>query len=210
MCASRQQIPRRVICARALHGFAVFILYRNPGSHMSRIVYDDLMRETGGFVDLFLKGHAFNEVAERYPASDFSQDRSRVRVPLDQTLGGIHLLPVFHKYPGPIDKTVFFLFAACLIDNGEHGVPVEHYQNVFFVFDRAYVNELYKPGVLRSQRCLFNDLCSSSSDMEGPHGELCAGLSDRLGRDNAYRLTDLNLAAPRKVSSVAFAAYADL
>src|SRR5205823_5803154 len=45
-----------------------------------------------------------------------------------------------------------------------------------------------------------------AAGVEGPHGQLGAGLADRLGRDHADRLPDLDQLAGGEVSAVALAA----
>src|SRR5207237_844373 len=42
-----------------------------------------------------------------------------------------------------------------------------------------------------------------AADVEGPHGQLRAGLADRLGGDDAYRLPELGQAPRAQVASVA-------
>src|SRR3546814_9356493 len=55
-----------------------------------------------------------------------------------------------------------------------------------------------------------SDVCSSdlTADVEGAHGELGAGLADRLRGDHADRLADVHLGAAGEIAPVAGAAHA--
>ena len=57
---------------------------------------------------------------------------------------------------------------------------------------------------------LLRTTLGRTADVEGPHRELGARLTDRLGRDNADRLTDVHRRAAREVAAVAVAADTDL
>jgi hypothetical protein len=48
-----------------------------------------------------------------------------------------------------------------------------------------------------------------AADMEGAHGQLRAGLADRLRRDDAHRLADIDHGAARQIAAIAFAADPD-
>src|SRR2546427_6831947 len=58
------------------------------------MVDDDLARQAGHLIELFLHGDAFHDVAERHPPADFGEDREGVRVPLDESLTHGDLAPV--------------------------------------------------------------------------------------------------------------------
>src|SRR5207253_2947792 len=48
-----------------------------------------------------------------------------------------------------------------------------------------------------------------TADMEGAHGELGAGLADRLRRDDADRLADIDARAACQIATIAAGAHAD-
>ena len=62
----------------------------------------------------------------------------------------------------------------------------------------------------RLDRGLLGAALRRAADMEGAHRQLRAGLADRLRRDDADRLADIDDRAARQVAPIALAAHADL
>src|ERR1700686_2628208 len=74
--------------------------------------------------------------------------------------------------------------------------------------DRLALRDTGLEELLDARQALRDVGTRNATGMEGPHGELGAWLADRLGGDDAHRLTDLDQLAGRQVAAVAQAAHA--
>ena len=90
----------------------------------------------------------------------------------------LDLLLVFNVNPCAVDEIVFLFLPSRLVNNGDHGVPVQDRNEPLLILDGIKVYELHEPRVLGSKHGLFNDLCRRSADMERSHRKLRAGLTD--------------------------------
>src|SRR5947208_12380620 len=73
------------------------------------------------------------------------------------------------------------------------------------VDDRRHIAELDGTVDRRFEVRLLVEL-RRAADVEGPHRQLCAWLSDRLGGNDADRLADVDRCAAREIAPVAFGA----
>ena len=71
-----------------------------------RRVDDDEAREAGDLVDFLVHRDAFEDVLEADLARLLGEDREGVRIPLDQHLALLDLLPVLHLQPRAVDDRV--------------------------------------------------------------------------------------------------------
>ena len=78
------------------------------------------------------------------------------------------------------------------------------------VDDDVAVLDLDRRVERRLDRGLLGAALRRAADMEGAHRQLRAGLADRLRRDDADRLADVDDRAARQIAPVALAADADL
>src|SRR5437016_2092704 len=72
--------------------------------------------------------------------------------------------------------------------------------------DRLALRDTGFEEFLDARQALRDVGARDATGMEGPHGELRTGFADRLGSDDAHRLTDLDQLAGRQVAAVAQAA----
>src|SRR5438105_15181670 len=70
------------------------------------------------------------------------------------------------------------------------------------VFLGVETHETEHASMLRLEHRLLDHFARRSPDVEGSHGQLGSGLSNRLGRDHADRLPLLNDSAPCQITSV--------
>src|SRR4029077_7275139 len=94
------------------------------------------------------------------------------------------------------------------VDDGELAVAVHDDLVAFVVGDGLEVDELDLALVPGLERRLLGAAARGAADVEGPHGELRAGLADRLRGDDADRLAKVHHLPAREVAAVATAAHA--
>ncbi len=73
------------------------------------------------------------------------------------------------------------------------------------MFDRLNVVQAHRTGVLDFDTVDRSRTRCSTTDVEGTHGQLSTRLTDGLRRDNADRLTDVDLVTARQVTSITLA-----
>src|SRR5690606_17205722 len=98
---------------------------------------------------------------------------------------------------------------AALIENDDRHVAAHRDEMAFGVAHDAAVAELHRALIRGFQEGLVGNL-RRAAHVEGTHGELRARLADRLRRDDAHGLADIDRRAAREVASVADRADPDL
>src|SRR5579862_4918716 len=141
-------------------------------------------------------------------ASNFGQDRERVRIPLQQDLVGLYRRTLFDEDARAVDHVVAFLLAALVIDQYQFAVAVHGDQIAILVAHGLDSEEARETIRLRVLRRLFGNTSRRSADVERTHGELRAGLADGLRRNDAHRFAALDQPSGRQVASVAGHAHA--
>src|SRR5215471_9722535 len=213
----RQQIPRHRRCAtRHFCRLSPFILDRYARTQCGARMFDnDLPRQTGYLIELFLHCDAFHDVTVGDFPADFGKDRQRVRIPLNKLLTKLDAVAVFDLDFGAVDDRVFFALAAVVVHNRDLGIAVHDDPFAFLVPDgyaavvhvgvlfRIEAHELHMPGMLGFEDGLLDHLTGRSTDMECPHGQLRAWLADRLRRDDTNGLPFLDQAPASQVTSIA-------
>ncbi len=142
------------------------------------VLDDDGADLLGRFVHLALHGDAFDDVAEFDLAGLFRENRDVVRIPLHEGFALFHVASIRHGDDRPDDHGVAFEFASILGVNGDGAVLVEDDVIVVEGLDGAQVGVLDRAVVLGLDLRLFEDLRGDTADVEGPHGQLRAGLAD--------------------------------
>src|SRR5665213_2619908 len=166
----------------------------------------NLGRDAGGFVDHLAHRNAFGEIDIMRDTVALGDDRNGVGVPFRQ-LGalGDHLA-VIGQQLGAIRHLVLGLFAAGLVEQHEFAIAAHHHRNFGGVDDDVAVDDLHLGIERRLDRALLGAALNRAADMERAHGELGAGLADRLRRDDADRLAHIDGGAARQIAAIAFAA----
>ena len=91
------------------------------------------------------------------------------------------------------------------VNNCNHHVADGGDQLAVAVLDDRLVPDDHLAFEVRLDERLLVDL-SGAADVEGAHGQLRAGLADRLGGDDADRLAELDELAGREIAAVALRA----
>ena len=133
------------------------------------------------------------------------------RVPLREELARLHLVALVDLEQRAVHEAMVLALAAGVVDEDDLAVAV-HDDDVPSCFLRdVRVADAHVAFVARLERALL-DLAARrrAADVERPHRELRARLADRLARDDADRLADVDLVAAREIAPVALGAHAAL
>ena len=152
----------------------------------------------------------FHDVAELDVAADLRQDRRGERIPLDELLAGDDLLAFGDLDGRAVDDGVALLLAPLVVDDRDLAVAVDDDEVAVLALDGRDREEPDRARVLGRVLGLLGDARGRAAVVERPHRELRAGLADRLRRDDADGLADLDHLAGREHAAVAEAADAAL
>ena len=181
------------------------------GSRAAALRIDhDQRRQTGDFVDLLGDREAFLDVLELRLAGELGDDRARQRIPVGQHGAGLDLLVGLDRQDRTVRHLVAFALAAVLVVDDDFARTRDHDQLALAVGHVAHrgveadhaVGLGFDAGGDGRARC-------RTTDVEGPHRQLRAGLADRLRRDHADRFADVDQAAAAQVAAVALGADAE-
>ena len=154
-----------------------------------------------------------DQVLLRGPRAEDAQHLLRVDGALDQLGADLDVVAVAHQQPGPLGDRVGELFRAVI--RGEHDAA-----DPFGLVDRDPTRELRDRALALGGACLeqlldarqtLGDVIGRghTTGVEGTHRELRAGLTDRLGRDDADGLADVDELAGRERPAIALGARTD-
>jgi hypothetical protein len=141
---------------------------------------DDPLRQTGDLVGLLAHVLAFDDVVELHLAGDLGEDRRGERIPFHQLLARLHVLALANQQVGTVGEGVALALAALGVGEHQLAAAVDHHQVAALRLDRGDVQELHPAGVLGHVLGLLGDPAGGAAVVEGAHGELGAGLADRL------------------------------
>src|SRR4030095_11668683 len=204
----RDQVAGDVLGPRQLGGLAVLVLDRDTRPLVEILaVDDDAGRQTGAIVDLLFHGDGLEHVAELRRAADLGEHRDRVGIPFGDQIAGLDRLAVAHLELGAVDDRGAFALALAArfgdLDDRDFAVAVHHHQVAALVGHGIEVDELEDTVVACLERGLLGAPARRAADVERAHGELRAGLADRLRRDDADRLTEVDHVPARQIAPVA-------
>ena len=169
---------------------------------------DHLRREAGELVHLLPHRDALDDVAELHAARYVREDRVGEGIPLDQHRARLHLLAVVHPDVGAVDDRIALALATARVEDADLGVAVHHDVAALAVLNRAQVGEAHLALGVGLDVRLLDAAGRRTADVEGPHRELRARLSDRLGSDHADRLAEVHHLAAGEIAAVAQGAHA--
>ncbi len=199
----RQHVASRCAVGQ-LGGLALFVLEGDPRT-LGRILRldDHLARETSHFVDLFLHGNPLDQVAEANPAGDLGENRHGVGVPLGQQVAAFDLTVRGDAHLGAVNHAVALPLTAGFVDDGHLAVAV-HDDVVALGVDDGIEVDVLEPAVKAGlQRGLLGAPGGGAADVEGAHGQLGAGLADRLGGNDADSFAEVDHVPAGQVAPVA-------
>src|SRR5690606_25833308 len=171
------------------------------------VLGDDTLGDAGGLVHALFHRLAVDQVLEANGARLLGDDGQAERIPLGQAVAFLHGGAVLEHQHGAVGHAMDRTLAAFRVDHrhlagaGERQAPatlVDDGRHVA-VFDLAVGYRFEVAGLVDLRR---------AADVEGPHRQLRARLTDRLRRDHADRLADVDRRAARQIAPVALAAHA--
>src|SRR5579862_3068470 len=163
--------------------------------------------DTGRFVERFGQRLAFDQVLVADRTLDLGQDRTGVRIPLRNALAALDVIAVINLQPRAVSDTVHGAFGAVRIGDGNDQVAAHRDQIAVRILGDVFVLDLDGAVEVRLDERLLRNL-RSAANVERAHGELSAGLADRLRGDDANRFAHIDGRAAGKIAPVAGAATA--
>ena len=164
---------------------------------------DDVLRETGHFVDLLFDGQAGTQVVELHRAGGFGEDGEGEGIPFGEDLTVGDVFTVLNAEARSVNDVIALLLAVLFIDDSDQSGAVHGDGSAPTAFDELHVYKLDDAVVARFERGAFGDARSGSADVEGAHGQLRAGFADGLRGDDANRFAQFDHAAGGEVAPVA-------
>ena len=148
------------------------------------LVLDDRPPDVARGVDLDLHRLVLDDVVEPDRAADLGQDRDVVRVPLDDHLAAGDLLAVLDHDHGAVGHVELVQLATLGVEDLDLAVARQRDVLPLVVGDDVQADELDLALALGLDVLLLDGAGGDAADVEGPHGELGAGLADRLRGDD--------------------------
>src|SRR5581483_673832 len=203
-----------IAAARRLLDLAVLALDHDRRLEVARPrigapIRDHALGDAGRLVRRLLDGDSVDQVLVGDVAVDLGQHRAGIGVPFRQPLAALHLLAVVDKETGAVGDAVDRALGAVPVEDDDLHVAGHRDHAAFRVLGDVVVADLDRAVEARIERRLVDDL-RRAADVEGAHGELRARLADRLRRDDADRLADIDRRAAGEVASIALGADAAL
>ena len=157
-----------------------------------------------GRIQFVIHRHALDNIVEHDLTALFRQNRHIVRIPLHKGFAFLDGFPVSHGQHGA-DRNIIILDlrAGLGIKNSNPTVLVQH--NVAAIF-KAHNSEAFvfqHTTFAGDNFRLLKDGGRRTPNVEGPHGQLRARLTNRLGSNDADGLTVLGSKASGQVATVA-------
>src|SRR5262249_54567094 len=170
-------------------------------------VDDHALGNAGRLVQRFRHRLAFDQVLEPDRALDLGQDWPLVGLPLRNALTAPDVVALVPLQAGAILDAVNRALGAVLIEHHDRHVAGHAHEVAGRIANDAAVLDPYRALKVRFDEGLLRDL-RGAADVERTHGELRAGLADRLRCNDADRLAHVDGRPAREVAAVAGGAHA--
>ncbi len=163
---------------------------------------NNLTGHTGDFIDLFLHGGAFSDVTIVDHATDFGDNRHGVGVPLGQDVTAFDFATFLASQTGTVNNRITFFLTSGTVNNSHLTFTVHDNREAVTIVNGVQVDKLQGAVKTRFKSCLFCPPRSSTTDVEGPHGELGTRFTNRLGRNNPNRFTQIDQVPTSQITTV--------
>ena len=169
-------------------------------------IHHDRARQARDLVDLALHRQAFDEVLELDEARDLGHDRVRVRIPGRHDLARADRIAVADADDRAVRNLVALALATEFVDHAELAGARGRDPVALLVMHRLQVVQARRALALRFDRVRRCGSRRRATDVERAHRQLRARLADRLGRDHADRLAQVDAMTAREIAPVALRA----
>src|SRR6187431_1240598 len=209
--AHREEVASVEVRTRKLHRLArLGVDDRDARAEIRGARLDhDLAGKTGHFVDLLDHGDAFDEIAELHHTADLGQNRRREWIPFGHDLTCVDTATIGRLEHRAVQQAVVLALATGVVHDHELAVAIHDHDAAVVPLGQLCILEVHGAFSARLERALL-DLTARcrTTDVEGTHRELRARLANRLSRDDADCLADVDAVAAGQVAPVAQRAHA--
>src|SRR5690606_33217787 len=168
-------------------------------------VDDDAIGRALDLVGLLAHRGTLDQILEVDSAVDLGEDGSRVRVPLRQARAALDRVALVHEQTRTVGDLVRGQLPAGLVDDADRHRAAHRDQAPLAVAHDVAVLDPHRAVEVRLDEGRIDHL-RRTADVEGAHRELRAWLADRLGRNDADGLTDVDRRAACQIAAVALGA----
>src|SRR6185312_5236376 len=214
--AGRQEVLRSDVGTRQLQLAALGIFQTHDRTQVLRLraatlrIGDHRRLQAGQFVGLALHGNAVEEVDEANHAGHFGDDRMGMRIPAGHGLARLDRRTVLDRNVRTVRHLVALALAAAGVDHAQLARTGHGHQMTLLVLHRFQVVVLQRAGGLHRHVVHGGRTRSRTTDVEGTHGQLGAGLADRLRGDHTHGLAHVDQVTTSQIATVAELAHAML
>src|SRR5262249_52123347 len=167
------------------------------------LVLDDRPAHVARGIDLDLHRLPFDDVVEADRTADLGEDRDVVRVPLAEHLAAADLLAVLDHDDGPVGHVELLQLAPLGVEELDLTVARQRDGLTLVIGHDVQPDELDLAFALALHVLLLHGAGGAAPVVDRPHGELGAGLADRLRGDDPDGHAHLDELAGGQVHAVA-------
>src|SRR5262245_28568581 len=200
------ELVARLAAAGELHDLAGLVLDHDRRPQIDAAggapIGHHALGDAGRLVERLRHRLALDQVLEGDGALDLGEDRTGVGIPLRDALAALDLVALVDQDAGTVLDTVHRALGPVGIDHRHDHVADHRHRLAVGVLHHVLVLDLDGAVEVRLDERLLRDL-GSAADVERAHGELRAGLADRLRGDDAHRLAHVDRRAAGEITPVA-------
>src|SRR5208337_4202549 len=135
------------------------------------------LRQAGDFVHLLFDGEAGAQIVKLHGAGGFGEDREREGIPFGKDLAVVDGVALGNPEARAVDHVVALFFAALFIHDDNQAGTIHGDESAATALNVAQVDEANDAGVLGFESGTLADAGGRTTNVEGAHGELRAGLA---------------------------------
>src|SRR5262245_31477129 len=195
--------------ARELGDLALLVLDHHRGPEIGAArrcapVDDHAVGDAGRFVAPLADRHSLDQILEVDRALDFGEHRTGIGIPLGEPVAAFDPHAVIDPEMRAVRQTVQGALGSVLVEHDNGRVAFHDHEAALRIRDHVALLDLHRAVEIRLQRRLIDDLGGRhAAEVERAHGELRAGLADRLRGDDADSFAEIDRRAAGEIAPVA-------